>query len=112
MFRPRRSLFGSRRSPVWVGLLGLGAGMLLGGALVAYLLGWRPESLPVALPTLFGPTATPTLAPTSTFTPSPTPSPTLTPTPTPIPLARIAEAEAARNAGDWDAALAAYQNVL
>lgn len=62
------------------------------------------------------PTPTATAAPTSTPTPLPTPTPTPSPTPTPTPTPRPAElfsqAERAYRIGDWDAAAAAYGQLL
>jgi soluble lytic murein transglycosylase len=66
---------------------------------------------------LFQPAATPTPSitpsptlppPTATYTPTPLP----TPTPTPIPAQRVQSGDHALFNGDWDAALAAYQDAL
>jgi soluble lytic murein transglycosylase len=51
----------------------------------------------------FQPTATPTTTPTPTLTPTPTP------TPTPLPEIRLGAADRALFNGDWDQALALYQ---
>lgn len=60
----------------------------------------------------FGPTSTPTLTPTLTPSPTPTITPSPTPTPTPEPAARIAAADDALFAGDWQLAGAEYQAAL
>lgn len=59
-------------------------------------------SAPLAL----GPTVTPSPSPTATVTPTPTP------TPTPLPQVELDSGAAALMNGDWDAALAAYQQAL
>ncbi|MGQ0602437.1 MAG: tetratricopeptide repeat protein, partial [Anaerolineales bacterium] len=58
-----------------------------------------------------GPTATPTVTLTPTQSPTPTHPPTPTPTPTPLPAARIVQADEALFAGDWNRAIAEYQQV-
>ncbi|MBL8058584.1 MAG: tetratricopeptide repeat protein, partial [Anaerolineales bacterium] len=59
-----------------------------------------------------GPTVTPTPSATPTPTFTPTPSATPSPTPTPAPAARIAAADEALFAGDWELAQAEYETVL
>lgn len=65
-----------------------------------------------ALASLRRQTATPTVTSTPTFTPAPTITPTPTPTPTPAPAARVVLGDQALQYGDWESALAEYQNAL
>jgi len=64
---------------------------------------------PTATPTA---TETPSPTPTPTWTPTPTPTPSPTPSPTPQPATRIAEAQRAKRNGDYQRAIAEYEQVL
>jgi soluble lytic murein transglycosylase len=61
-----------------------------------------------ARPAFFGPTSTPRPTSTPTFTPTPTITPTPSPTPTPQPAARLQVGEKALLNGDWERALAEF----
>lgn len=63
---------------------------------------------PTATPT---PTITPSPTATATSTPTATPTPTPTPTPTLIPAEQLAQAERAYAYGDWETALAWYEQL-